>query len=184
MSAAILGGVVLQWPIGLFSDRTDRRKVLAVVSLLGGVAAVVGTVTPHDDIRVLLLVVSLVGGLAFPLYSLSLAHANDRLDPSQMVAASSALILANGVGAAFGPSLGGMTMGWFGPSGFFGFLAAVQIMLGVYSVYRIARRAPVTEEERGSYVYVTRTSAVASAAAYEASEEHEAESEEAYAADQ
>ena len=42
----------------------------------------------------------LVGGLSLPIYALCVAHTNDFLAPEQMVGASSALILAYGIGAA------------------------------------------------------------------------------------
>ena len=40
MSAAILGGALLQWPLGAFSDQRDRRLALAVVALAAALARV------------------------------------------------------------------------------------------------------------------------------------------------
>ena len=62
----------------------------------------------------LLAVVFVFGGLALPMYSLCVAHTNDALEPQQMVAASSNLVLTYGVGAALGPSLAAAVMGLLG----------------------------------------------------------------------
>src|SRR3546814_10207044 len=43
------------------------------------------------------------GGLSFALYPLSVAHANDRLLPSERVTASGQLVLLYSAGAALGP---------------------------------------------------------------------------------
>ncbi|MCK7533442.1 MAG: hypothetical protein MZV63_21615 [Marinilabiliales bacterium] len=43
MSITILGGAVLQWPIGLFSDKHDRRVVLLWVVAIAAVLALVIT---------------------------------------------------------------------------------------------------------------------------------------------
>ena len=50
----------------------------------------------------------LVGGLSLPLYALCVAHTNDFLNSEQMVGASSALVLAFGIGAAAGPTAHGI----------------------------------------------------------------------------
>lgn len=179
MSLGTFGGMLLQWPIGQLSDTVDRRLVLAAVTILAAVAALASFLLPAAPHWPLLGLVALFGGLTFPIYSLSLAHANDRLEPEQMVGASSALILINGTGAILGPSLAGLLMESFGPQGFFGYLAVLHALLGVVVVYRIVRRPAAPAGERGSYVYVSRTSAVATAAAYETSHEEQAGEEEA-----
>ena len=50
---------------------------------------------------------ALLSGVVLTLYSLSVSHANDKLEPAQMVAASSKLLLLNGSAAALGPILAG-----------------------------------------------------------------------------
>ena len=39
IAAIFIGAMVLQYPIGWISDRTDRRRLIFAVSLMGGVAA-------------------------------------------------------------------------------------------------------------------------------------------------
>ncbi len=71
---------------------------------------------PH---ALFLALAALFSGLVLTLYSLSVSHVNDKLEPAQMVAASSALLLINGVAAALGPILAGSLIAAFGPHGVF-----------------------------------------------------------------
>src|SRR5258707_8971401 len=52
---------------------------------------------------VFLALAALFSGSALTLYSLAVSHVNDKLEPAQMVAASSALLQMNGTAAAAGP---------------------------------------------------------------------------------
>lgn len=173
ITAAIWGGVCLQWPIGYLSDRFERRWILAIVTFTAGVCA--AAVVPVANVSVwgVIALAALFGGLSFPLYSLSLAHANDRLAPSQMVAASSALVLVTALGAVLGPFMVGVLISSVSPATFFWFLAAAHLGLGMFAVYRIGRAPSVEEHSRA--VYLSRTSAVATAAALESAREHAVE---------
>ena len=81
---------------------------------------------------ILFAAVALFGGLSVPLYSLSIAHTNDHLQPDQMVAASATLVMLNGIGASFGP----LSAAW---------------MLGFFALYRMTRREAVALEDQGHY---------------------------------
>jgi MFS family permease len=149
MATAILGGVVLQWPVGRLSDLFDRRTVITAVTMLAGIV-VAGALFIGGGSPVLLMVLFfLFGGLSLPLYSLCVAHINDFLAPAQMVGASSALLLANGLGAAFGPSLAAFTMSGVGAAGFPLFLAAAHLAVGGFALWRMTRRAAPPLEAQG-----------------------------------
>ena len=99
MAVNIFAGVTTQYPIGALADRWDRRAVIAGVCAVATVAAV-GIAAFADMPRALFLALSAVfSGLALTIYSLGISHVNDRLEPAQMVAASSALLLLNGAAA-------------------------------------------------------------------------------------
>ncbi|MGH6912491.1 MAG: MFS transporter, partial [Geminicoccales bacterium] len=123
MSAMLLGGIVLQWPVGRLSDAFDRRKVITLVTLLAATFALAAGVTSRDSGPGLLLTVALFGGMALPMYSLCLAHANDFLKPDEMVPASGSLILMASIGAALGPASASAAMASLGPQAFFWWLA-------------------------------------------------------------
>jgi MFS family permease len=152
MAGSILAGVVTQYPIGMLADRLDRRSVIAGVALLAaGFALWIGAWPAMPDLLVLP-VAALVSGLVLSVYSLGVSHVNDRLDTSEMVAASSALLLLNGAAAVIGPILGGVLMDHSGESAYFLTLGALAVVLAVFCLWRRSRRAPVPREQRGPYI--------------------------------
>jgi len=151
MTAVLLGCIVLQWPIGGLSDKLDRRLVIAVVAFLAAAAAIAAVPVSAMSMTKLLVLMAVLGGLSIPLYSLCIAHANDYLEPEQMVAASSGLVLASGVGAVLGPITTSLAMSLFGSSGFFWWLAAIHAAMGLFVVYRMAKRRARPVEDQSQY---------------------------------
>src|SRR5690348_14509682 len=102
MACSILPAIVLQLPLGRLSDRVDRRTVLMAISIGAAIAAAValelGSASPS-----LFVAVAAYGGLSLTAYAVVLAHVNDHLHPTQMVAASATVLLANGIGSIVGP---------------------------------------------------------------------------------
>lgn len=172
MAAIILGGVAFQVPIGRLSDRVDRRWVIAGVALLTAMVALPPVLIRELPTWSLFPGFFLVGGLSLPLYALCVAHTNDFLAPEQMVGASSALILAYGIGAAAGPTLAAITMQLLGPAGYPLFQAVLHNAIGLYALYRMTRRAAAPAEERGIYVTLPNPSPVATSLAQQAVRTH------------
>lgn len=140
IASAMLGTVLLQWPIGLISDRFDRRTVIGVVTVLAAFAALGCSLIPDDSVFILLIAVGLFGGLFLPLYSLCIAYTNDRLDPSQMVAASGTLVLISGFGAILGPLSVAAIMEYIGIHFFFPSLCLALVVMAIFAVYRMKKR--------------------------------------------
>lgn len=152
MSANILAGVVTQYPIGALADRMDRRVVTAGVCALS-TALFFGIFFWADLPQALLLVLSAIAsGLVLTIYSLGISHVNDRLDPSEMVAASSALLLLNGAAAVLGPILAASAMGRFHAAAYFATLGTLTATLTFFCLWRRSRRAPVPPEQRGPFI--------------------------------
>jgi MFS family permease len=152
MAVSIFAAVATQYPVGRMSDRMDRRTVIAIVCTLA--ALVAGSIVAFRDMpQVLVLALAaLFSGLVLTLYSLSVSHVNDKLEPAQMVAASSALLLMNGGAAAFGPVLAGGLMAVYGPPAYFAALAALAATLAVYDLWRKSRRTPVPPAQKGPFI--------------------------------
>jgi MFS family permease len=152
MAVSILAAVLTQYPVGRLSDRTDRRTVIAVVCTLATLVA--GSIVAFGDMprALFLLLAALFSGSALTLYSLSVSHVNDKLEPAQMVDASSALLRLNGGAAAFGPVLAGSLMHAFGPSAYFTTLATLTGALTIYDLWRKSRRKPVPPEQKGPFI--------------------------------
>ena len=160
MAATIVGGMILIWPVGRLSDRFDRRKILTIVAFTGGGAASLAALFAGPEPLIQIIAVAIVGSFMSPLYSLSIAHTNDHLRPEQMVAASSGLLLAAGIGGILGPTAAGASMQLAGPAGYFWFPATAMTLLGGFALYRMTRRAPVPMDEQREFVTVVRTSQV------------------------
>lgn len=155
------GGLLMQYPIGWLSDRTDRRTLILGVCALGGLAAAVAA-SFGSSFAVILVASFIIGGAANPLYALLLAYVNDYIDNEKMAGASGALVFVNGIGAVAGPIVTGWIMGVVGAWGFWLYLSALMLGLATYALWRMTRR-PVTVavEETGPYVPVTQVGSVA-----------------------
>lgn len=157
MALSVVGGVVLQWPIGWLSDRIDRRQVLTgttIAASLSGLALVVfGGWSPTT----VLALGCLYGGLSSPLYSLAVSHANDYLDTGDFVEASGGLMFFFSVGAVIGPLLAAQMMELIGPPGLFAFTAMAHGALGAFAIYRMRQRAPLPPEEQAPFVAFAET---------------------------
>jgi MFS family permease len=152
MGVSILAAVVTQYPMGRFSDRMDRRIVIASVCIVATLAA--GGIAVFHEIphELFLTLAALFSGFALTLYSLSVSHVNDKLESKQMVAASSALLLLNGTAAAVGPVLAGGLMAAFGPRAYYATLATLTGLLFIYDVWRKSRRGPVPPSLKAPFV--------------------------------
>jgi MFS family permease len=161
MSLTIIGGVVLQWPIGHLSDRHDRRHVLVWVSFVTAAVAA-GAFFSVDYSHTLLIALAVVyGGLAFSLYGLSVAHVNDHLDAEHILEASRVLLLIYGAGAALGPTIAGYFMQQVGPGSLLLFLAITVLLLGLLGLYRLRVGPTIPIEEQMEFAPMVRTSPVA-----------------------
>lgn len=149
MMVAIVGGALLQWPIGWASDQTDRRRVICATAALATTASLAGAMGPDE--AMLLVVIGLVGGFSLPLYALLNAHTNDWMHAEQMVGAGSRLVMASGLGAISGPFLASAAMTALGAAGFFWFLAVIHGVVAVYAAWRLSRRAPAPVDERSHF---------------------------------
>jgi MFS family permease len=152
MAVSILAAVVTQYPIGRLSDHMDRRTVIAAVCTLATLVAASIVAFPRMPHGLFLLLAGLFSGFVLTLYSLSVSHVNDKLEPTQMVAASSALLLLNGAAAAIGPVVAGSLMTAFGPRAYFAALAVLTGALAIYDLWRKARRGAVPPSQKGPFI--------------------------------
>lgn len=161
VSAFILGGLLLQWPIGRLSDRTDRRLIIVAVAAMLSVFSAVTVVAAGESRFALWPLAIAIGSTAFTLYPLSVAHANDRIGPEDMVAASGGLLLSYGAGATAGPLISSFVMWWMGPAGLFVVTGAAALAVAAFSVYRMTRRATPAEDAQERFQPLPRTTPAA-----------------------
>ncbi len=149
MTAGLLGGMLLQIPIGRLSDRQDRRLVLFGVATCLSIPALMLVLSGMMPSWTLPVSAAVFFGLSSTLYPLSIAYANDYLDPGDVVAASGGFVLVFGVGAVVGPLAASAAMRFAGPQGMFMFAMGAAILLVGFIAWRsrIRQWAPVVEKE-------------------------------------
>lgn len=130
MLVAVLGGLIFQMPVGRFSDRFDRRMVLALLGL-GFAVTAFAMVHSSRTLYELLPEAALLGGFMATLYPVCVAHALDRMPADGVVAVSGLLILVSGIGSVLGPLIGESLMAHFRIDGVFYFMAAATLVLTV-----------------------------------------------------
>lgn len=158
MGLTIAGALALQWPLGWLSDLIDRRLVIlgcTLLSLVGLSLAALGE--PGEPLRPLLGIMFVVGGTLFPVYAIAVAHVNDQIEPNELVAAASGLVMVYGIGAAAGPFAASLVMARVGPSGLFLFQGAVLALFVAFALFRLSRRSGVAKSLKQVFVAAPRT---------------------------
>ena len=149
MGIAVVAGLFTQVPVGHLSDRFDRRSVIVAITI-GSALMALALVFQHKlNFVPTYLWIALYGGLTATLYPLCVAYANDYLEPGQVVAASSSLVFAFGIGAAAGPTAAAIAMRYYGPGGLFLLSFAICLIYTAFIIYRMRIRhwAPVVEKD-------------------------------------
>jgi MFS family permease len=161
IAATVVGGALLQAPLGWLSNRIDRRALVSVACVGGAFAAVLLGFSAREAPAWVPAVGLMLGGCIFVLYALAVAQTCDRVPREQALEATQGLLLVNGFGAALGPVLAGAVLGAFGTAALPAVLAGLLLVLALFSGLRIALRPAPPAEQRRGFVALTRTSTVA-----------------------
>ncbi|EHS49537.1 major facilitator superfamily MFS_1 [Rhizobium sp. PDO1-076] len=148
LSVTIFLGALMQFPAGKLSDRIDRRYVLAALSLLAALAALILLIFRPTDPGMMILFVAIYGAAANALYPIAVAHANDFAGADEFVKVSGGLLLLFGIGTIIGPTLGGPVMTLMGPYALFAVTAMAHLTLSAYAIYRSRLRAAIPAADR------------------------------------
>jgi MFS family permease len=128
MSLAMLGGAIVQFPMGWLSDHAGRRLTIALMSAGGVVASLLGYWADGQSDVWKFAASILAGGLIFPMYAVSCAQTNDAIAPQNRVAAAAGLVLLFGIGSIVGPLISGGAITAMGSAGFYAVLAIASAM--------------------------------------------------------
>ena len=151
MAGALLGGSLIQFPLGRLSDRMDRRRVLLACAIGAAVIGIImAVIHPRAPAAVTILTI-LFGAMIYPMYALTVAHANDFAAPDEFVKVAGGLLLLYGIGTMLGPLAAAYGMETLAPEGLFAFTAAVHIVIIAYVVFRMTRRTTASSVLRGSF---------------------------------
>lgn len=104
-----IGGLILQLPLGMLSDRYGRKKVLMAAGLSGGLLFLAVPLAGNHFMALLLLFMG-AGGLVGSFFSLGLAYAADLLPRHLLPMANVIASFHFNFGSIVGPNLGGAAM--------------------------------------------------------------------------
>ena len=139
LAITTFGGILLQFPLGTLSDKIDRRMVIVLAASMTILVCSFMILYPGAQSTTLTLFGGflLLGGFTAPIYSICMAHMNDHIKQSQMVAASSTLILVFAFGMVFGPIVGSFALDRVGANGMFTMYVAVGAVLAGTGIHRL-----------------------------------------------
>jgi MFS family permease len=139
MGFSIFAGLLVQWPLGWLSDRSDRGWLIRICAGLMALATLPLALAPQVTLPLLFGVGFVVSLLMFSLYPLAVAFANDHVEGERRVSLTATLLVTFGVGASLGPLLAGVLMRFYGAN----MLYAFACVCGLLLVWRV-RPATVT----------------------------------------
>ena len=163
MTMTILGGLLLQWPVGALSDRFDRTFVLSLIGVIITLLSVVIFVTAGKSYSGFLGLMVLFGGFIFTLYPVAVARAHDVFDVKDIVPLSSVLLLSYGTGATIGPILATTVMASTGNA--YGLFVYCSSIAAVYAMitYFLRKREIITvvsAEDSSAFMFMKNASPI------------------------
>ncbi|MFC3608156.1 MFS transporter [Stutzerimonas tarimensis] len=129
MGGCILAGLLVQWPLGWLSDRSDRAVLIRGCALLLTLTALPLALVPDLPLAALMPLAFVVSLLQFSLYPLAVAFSNDHVEAERRVSLTAMLLVTFGVGASVGPLLVGVLMKYYGPNMLYAFFCACGLLL-------------------------------------------------------
>jgi MFS family permease len=112
-----LGNLVLQVPIGMLSDRLDRRKVLIACVAIAMVGALLMPISA-DNVWSFCAVLFVWGSVVAALYSVGLALLEGSYQGSKLASANAAFVMLYSAGRLVGPPVIGAGIDLWHPHGF------------------------------------------------------------------
>ncbi|MGK7754962.1 MULTISPECIES: MFS transporter [unclassified Roseovarius] len=150
-SIPILAGAASQIPVGIASDRFDRRKVLIALAIVAIAADSLFLFAGIAQAATVLALSALFGATVFAMYPVIVAHANDHADPGAFIQVSGGLLLVYGIGSIIGPAGAGVLMTSFGEAMLFSVTGAAHVFLVLYALLRIRVAPPVAPANKGVF---------------------------------
>ena len=150
-SIPILAGAACQIPVGIASDRFDRRKVLIAVTIIATLADLLFLSVAVPPPALALAMSALFGATVFAMYPIIVAHANDHAEPGSFIQVSGGLLLVFGIGSIVGPTVAGFVMTRFGASTLFAVTGAVHLSLILFALLRLRIAPAVASKDKVAF---------------------------------
>ncbi|WP_394155772.1 MFS transporter [Loktanella salsilacus] len=150
-SIPILAGALAQIPIGIASDKFDRRLVLTAIALCALIADGLFLFGGFTGLWVVMTLAGLFGATVFTMYPVIVAHANDHAAPGTFIQVSGGLLLVYGIGSIVGPTAAGFAMTELGEASLFMVTAAAHITLILFALFRLKVAPAVVAEDKVNF---------------------------------
>ncbi len=144
MSLMILGGLSMQWPIGLLSDRFDRKKLLLGLCLLCSIPCLIPLLVPVSPIFLYILI-AVMGGVSFGLYPLSMTLVTENKPKEEITVLTTLLVLLYSFGMIFGPMLTPFFNQFQSTFGLYVELILFTLILGSHALYLLRKNPNPTQ---------------------------------------
>jgi MFS family permease len=136
VSLFALGNVIFPIPMGLLSDRHDRRKLLRAIAAAGLLGTLLLPLAAGMRFAVFAVLLVIWGGTVGSLYAVGLAHLGSRYQAAELAAANATYIMLYSVGMLIGPPFLGFWLD-LSPSGLFLAIAGMLVLYLAITTWRI-----------------------------------------------
>jgi MFS family permease len=135
----LLGNILFQVPVGLISDRVDRRKLLFAIASGGFIGALALPFAAAANFTLFCAVLILWGGFVGSFYAIGLALLGSRYAGAELASANAAFVMFYSLGMLAGPPVAGFGLDLVPPNGFF-LAIALLIIPYIWLVWRSLNR--------------------------------------------
>ncbi len=150
-SVPLIAGALAQVPVGMLSDRFDRRVVLIGVALIGLAADATFILGALPATWEILAAAAVFGAAVFSMYPTIVAHANDHAAPGTGLQVSGGLLLVFGLGSIVGPTVAGFAMTGLGATSLFWVTGTAHLLLVLFALVRLRARSAVPQAEKRAF---------------------------------
>lgn len=162
MGLTISAGFLLQWPIGIVSDRYRRDRVITAIAICVAVSSLAIVLLSGLGAGPVIGLAVLWGAFVATLYPVSVALINDHLTASQFVSASAGLLFTNSIGMVIGSVAAGEAMAIVGADGLFWIATLTAVVLVVFTSLHWQVWGSLPAQEQTPYQTLPRNSPHAS----------------------
>lgn len=150
-SIPILAGAVSQIPVGILSDKFDRRLVLIGITVIALVADAFFIADLSRSIWVITGLAAVFGATVFAMYPVIVAHANDHAPTGTFIQVSGGLLLVFGIGSIIGPTVAGFAMSQYGAAYLFAITGVAHVLLILFALVRLRYSPSVPTADKSAF---------------------------------